>query len=114
VAHDLGPTLRVISVYPGEDLVVGQDVLLLDSDALGGPRPKDLVVCLVVGNGDGIVHDVANCVQFRVQGGQLLAGRVYELLLGLLERGLLLEELVCILLILPRGRSAAVAPQRVG
>lgn len=106
VSDNLDTTLRLVSVYPGEDLVVRQAVLLLHRHALWCPCTNDRVVRLVHRDRDAVVHDVADGAHLHLQLGLLHRGRLHELLLGLLQRNLLLEKFIGVLLVLQYATSA--------
>lgn len=94
VAHDLDAALRFVPVYPGQYLVVGQAVLLLDRVPLGSPCADHLVVVLVHGDRYRVVDNVAHRVELGLPLGLLDDRLGQEVLVRLLKRGFLLEELI--------------------
>lgn len=98
VANHLDTTIRVIAVETEENFVMGENLLLLYRDALGRPCSFNHVVVLIVANRDRFVHVVADGLNLLLQNGVLLSSRFNKGLLLLLERNLLLEKIVGILL----------------
>jgi len=62
-------------------------IALLKSDTLRRPGALNTVVVLIVGDGDGLVDDVADCADLGLQGLLLLGGGGEQILLLLLQVG---------------------------
>lgn len=105
VSNRLDTPIRVVTVEPGEHLVVAEALALLHRQPFWAVRSDDLVVVLVVADRDGVVDDVADCGKLLVEDLLLLSCRVDELLLGLFESNLLLEELAGVFLCLLLGSN---------
>lgn len=69
-----------------------KDILLLKRDALGSPRPYDLVVVLVVRHRNRLVNKISDGLELSVQDLLLLSSLGEHVLLFLFELGLLREE----------------------
>lgn len=84
VTDNLDTTLGVVAVKAGEDFVVGKDILLFDSSALGSPVPDELILVFVVADGDRVVNVVADALGCLPEGTLLVLCLIFQLLLLLL------------------------------
>lgn len=67
VSNHLDAALGLVAVEAREHVVVGETVAFLDSHARGRPRADQLVVVLVVADGDRVVDDVSDRAEFCVE-----------------------------------------------
>lgn len=98
VTDNLNSTLGLVTVKASENIVVGENVALLNGNTLGGPGTEQLVVVLVVADGNSVVDKVSDGSELLVHLGLLSIGSGLKLLLLGLKLDLLSEKLSGVLL----------------